>query len=92
MTQPLGNCPGCGGDEPFEQVHPVMQAGDGCPDSDGECLEWLCSACGTGVIMGTVIVLASGETPRSGESAGRDETAGSDPGAADPARRSFRAA
>jgi hypothetical protein len=46
--QLLGNCPGCGGDEPFEQVHPGA-----CPDADGECPEWACTACGTGVIMGT---------------------------------------
>jgi hypothetical protein len=50
MTQPLGNCPGCGADEPFEQVH----SGD-CPDVGGECPEWACVACGAGVIMGTVI-------------------------------------
>jgi hypothetical protein len=50
MTQPLGNCPGCGGDEPFEQVH----AEDGCPDTGGECPEWACSACGAGVFMGTM--------------------------------------
>jgi hypothetical protein len=49
MTQPLGNCPGCGADEPFEQVH----LGE-CPDVDGECPEWACVACGAGVIMGTV--------------------------------------
>ncbi len=52
MTQPLGNCPGCGGDEPFEQVHVNQQ----CPDSGGECTEWACSACGAGVFMGTVII------------------------------------
>jgi hypothetical protein len=47
---PFGNCPGCGGDEPFEQVHP-----DGCPDAAGaECPEWACTACGAGVVMGTV--------------------------------------
>ena len=51
MTQPLGNCPGCGGDEPFGQVH----AGAWCPDADGECPEWACPACGAGVFMGTVI-------------------------------------
>ena len=50
MTQPLGNCPGCGGDEPFEQVH----AEDRCPDTGGECPEWACSACGAGVFMGTM--------------------------------------
>ncbi|HXC80811.1 MAG TPA: hypothetical protein VNV62_03095 [Trebonia sp.] len=47
---PLGNCPGCGGDEPFEQIHT-----GGCPDTDGgECPEWMCTVCGAGVIMGTV--------------------------------------
>jgi len=46
---PLGNCPGCGGDEPFEQVH----RGE-CPDSGGECPEWMCTACGAGVIMATI--------------------------------------
>lgn len=50
MTQPLGNCPGCGADEPFEQIH----AGE-CPDVDGDCQEWACTACGAGVIMGTII-------------------------------------
>jgi Protein of unknown function (DUF3000) len=50
MSQPLGNCPGCGGDEPFEQIHP----GD-CPDAVGdECPEWACTACGAAVIMGTL--------------------------------------
>jgi hypothetical protein len=56
MTQPLGNCPGCGGGEPFEQVHPGTHAGEWCPDADGECLEWVCPGCGTGVFMGTVII------------------------------------
>ncbi|HEX4834453.1 MAG TPA: hypothetical protein VH478_25555 [Trebonia sp.] len=52
MSQPLGMCPGCGGDEPFEQIHPV--AGE-CPDvPGGECPEWACTSCGAGVIMGTV--------------------------------------
>ena len=51
MTQPLGNCPGCGADEPFEQVHEVGV----CPDVVGECPEWACAVCGAGVIMGIVI-------------------------------------
>jgi hypothetical protein len=51
MTQPLGNCPGCGADEPFEQVHPGE-----CPDVGGECPEWACVACGAGVFMGTVVM------------------------------------
>jgi hypothetical protein len=46
---PVGNCPGCGSDEPFEQIHP-----GGCPDTGGECPEWSCTVCGAGVIMGTV--------------------------------------
>lgn len=52
MTQPLGNCPGCGGDEPFDPVH----AGGQCPDTGGECPEWMCPECGAGVFMGTVIM------------------------------------
>ena len=52
MTQPLGNCPDCGADEPFEQVHGL----GACPDVVGECLEWVCVGCGAGVIMGTVII------------------------------------
>jgi hypothetical protein len=51
MTQPLGNCPGCGADEPFEQVHPGE-----CPDVGGECPEWACVACGAGLVMGTVVM------------------------------------
>ena len=77
MTQPLGNCPGCGGDEPFEQVHLGWPADDQCPDPDpaGECPEWVCSGCGAGVFMGTVIMgLPAGE------------------GTAVAARHSFRAA
>lgn len=57
MNQPLGNCPGCGGDEPFEQIH----AGD-CPDvSGGDCPEWACTGCGAAVIMGTVVMAAAGD-------------------------------
>jgi hypothetical protein len=51
MTQPLGNCPGCDGDEPFAQVH----ADGECPDNVGECAEWMCSGCGAGVFLGLVI-------------------------------------
>jgi hypothetical protein len=58
MTQPLGNCPGCGGDEPFEQVHAyeVQMDAAQCPDTGGECPEWVCSACGAGVFMGTTTI------------------------------------
>lgn len=54
MSQPVGNCPGCGGDEPFEQIH----AGT-CPDTGGECPEWACVSCGAAVIMGTVPAAAA---------------------------------
>jgi hypothetical protein len=57
MTQPLGNCPGCGEDEPFEQVHPGLYAGDRCPDVDGDCPEWVCTGCGAGVIMGAEVAM-----------------------------------
>ena len=77
MTQPLGNCPGCGGDEPFEQVHPGAHADDQCPDTDGECTEWVCSACGTGVFMG---IMTMGFPAAAGE------------GTSVPARQSVRAA
>jgi hypothetical protein len=74
MTQPLGNCPGCGGDEPFEQVHAGWHADDRCPDAhadglDGECTEWVCSACGTGVFMGTVIMGTSAAAAGEGTAA-----------------------
>jgi hypothetical protein len=52
MPQPLGNCPGCGGDQPFEQVHERN-----CPDvigHDAQCPEWACTACGAAVIMATL--------------------------------------
>jgi len=79
MTQPVGNCPGCGGDEPFEQVHPS----DWCPDAGGECPEWVCSACGAGVFMGTKII---------GPAATGDHVRGAGEVGADPARLSVRAA
>ncbi len=81
MTQPVGNCPGCGGGEPFEQVHAGLHADDHCPDQDGlggECTEWVCSGCGAGVFMGTVIF---GSTAAMGDTA-----------PATTARRSVRAA
>jgi hypothetical protein len=71
MTQPLGNCPGCGGDEPFEQVHSGWQADDPCPDSASGCTEWVCSGCGTGVFMGTVIMGTSAAGVGQGAGAAR---------------------
>jgi hypothetical protein len=90
MTQPLGNCPGCGGDEPFEQVHSGWHADDQCPGAhgdglDSECTEWVCSGCGAGVFMGTVIM---------GTSAGTEGgvLAAAGEGSAARARQSVRAA
>ncbi len=80
MTQPLGNCPGCGGDEPFEQVH----ANDQCPDAGGECPEWVCSGCGAGIFMGTVVT----GTPISVA----DQVRGAGEASAVPGRQSVRAA
>jgi hypothetical protein len=56
MTQPLEGCPGCGGEESFEQVHPGGHGDGQCPVVGGECPEWVCPACGAGVFMGTVII------------------------------------
>jgi hypothetical protein len=73
MTQPVGNCPGCGGDELFEQIHP-----GNCPDVAssnfdssnfdssnfaGECPEWACVGCGAGVFMGIVITATAATAP-----------------------------
>jgi hypothetical protein len=58
MTQPLGNCPGCGGDEPFEQLHADAQ----CPDSPDGCPEWMCVGCGAAVFLGIVITSADAGT------------------------------
>ena len=65
MTQPLGNCPGCGGEEPFEQVH----ADGWCPDDASECPEWMCAGCGAGVFLGLVITGAVGAGTASADSA-----------------------
>jgi hypothetical protein len=72
MTQPLGNCPGCGGDEPFERVHAGGQADDQCPDlaaGAAACTEWVCSACGAGVFMGTVTSAVDRTAARARQSA-----------------------
>ncbi len=63
MTQPLGNCPGCGGDEPFEQVHnetcpDAAVPGSGGPGTDCQCPEWACTGCGAAVIMGIPVPAA----------------------------------
>ena len=55
MSQPIGNCPGCGSDQAFEQIHAGQFADTRCPDTDGgDCPEWACTACGAAVIMGTI--------------------------------------
>lgn len=43
-------CHGCGQHQPFGQPHEVT-----CPDTpDGECLEWVCTGCGTALITGFI--------------------------------------
>ncbi|MGH3165045.1 MAG: hypothetical protein ACRDN0_04005 [Trebonia sp.] len=65
MSQPIGDCPGCGSDQPFEQIHPET-----CPDASGaECPEWACPSCGAAVIMGTVPVPASATARQSARAA-----------------------
>jgi len=52
MNQPRRNCPGCGGEQQFEQIHGIPGE---CPDSpDGECPEWACIECGAALIIGFV--------------------------------------
>ena len=52
MSQARRNCPGCGYDQPFDQIHEIPGE---CPDSpDGECPEWACTACGAALVIGFV--------------------------------------
>lgn len=55
MSQPIGNCPGCGSDQPFEQIH--LGA---CPDTGAQCPEWACVECGAAVIMGAATAGTAG--------------------------------
>jgi hypothetical protein len=50
MIDDFRDCPGCGSQREFVQLHP----GPGrCPDSpDGRCPESCCSACGTALLEG----------------------------------------
>jgi hypothetical protein len=85
MSQPQGKCPGCGGDEPFEQIHAV--AGE-CPDvPDGQCPEWACTSCGAAVIMGALPGAARAQAGSGGQ--GQDNAGDSD---GTQARRSSHAA
>ena len=53
MMQIIRYCGDCGEEHPFEQPH--GQPGQ-CPDSpDGECAEWLCTACGAALLISVVI-------------------------------------
>ena len=50
MSQMPWYCPGCAGEQLFEQFH---DDSGHCPDSpDGHCPEWACCACGTALIVG----------------------------------------
>jgi hypothetical protein len=49
MTDIVRDCPCCGSAREFSQIH----IGSGrCPDSgDGCCPEWVCSVCGTALLV-----------------------------------------
>jgi hypothetical protein len=52
MMQIIRYCGDCGGEHPFEQPHDRPGS---CPDSpDGECAEWLCTACGAALLIDVV--------------------------------------
>ncbi len=55
MMQIIRYCGDCGEEHPFEQPH--GRPGQ-CPDSpDGECAEWLCTACGAALLISVVIAM-----------------------------------
>lgn len=48
MISVIRRCPECGKSRLFQQLH----AGQPCPDCAGDrCPEWLCAACGTGLLV-----------------------------------------
>jgi hypothetical protein len=50
MSQMFRPCGDCGGELLFEQHHDRPGS---CPDSpDGECPEWICTGCGSGLLTG----------------------------------------
>jgi hypothetical protein len=54
MMQIIRYCGDCGGEHPFEQPHDRPGR---CPDSlDGECAEWLCTACGAALLIGVAVL------------------------------------
>jgi hypothetical protein len=61
MSQPVGNCLSCGGDEPFEQIHVGT-----CPDTGGDCPEWACVSCGAAVIMGILPTISTDSSAGAG--------------------------
>jgi len=58
MTDDLRDCPGCGSEHPFVVRHPEPER---CPDSaDGSCPEWFCTACGTALLAGVLLISSEG--------------------------------
>jgi len=54
MTSTLRDCPSCGCPHEFAQVHPNPER---CPDvPGGQCPEWFCTGCGTGLMVELVPV------------------------------------
>ena len=69
MIDEFRDCPGCGSEREFVQLHP----GPGrCPDSqDGRCPEWCCNACGTALLEGPQpgrsVLIAAPARPAAGQ-------------------------
>jgi hypothetical protein len=62
MTVELRDCPDCGVQREFAQLHADVGR---CPDgADGPCPEWVCLACGAGLLAD--IVPIGLESPRLG--------------------------
>lgn len=54
MMQIIRYCGDCGGEHPFEQPHGRPGR---CLDSpDGECAEWLCTACDAALLIGVAVL------------------------------------
>jgi hypothetical protein len=52
MIEAFRHCADCDSQREFVQLHPDPGS---CPDArDGSCPEWICGACGTGVLVAIV--------------------------------------
>ena len=73
MIDGFRDCPGCGSEREFVQLHPGLGR---CPDSpDGRCPEWCCNACGAALLEGA----QAGRSPAGRSSADRSELIATSP-------------